>query len=70
MFLVMQCLNFFPTSGFKWIEPKEFDLNKCTSNSSKGCVFEVDLAYPEELREFYNYHPLAPDKIEIKRNAI
>ena len=27
-----------PTSGFKWIDPKTFDLNKYTSNSSKGCV--------------------------------
>ena len=35
--------KFLPTSGFKWIDPKEFDLNKYTSNSSKGCVFEVDI---------------------------
>ena len=34
--------NFFPTSGFKWINHKEFNLNKWTSNSSKGCVLEVD----------------------------
>ena len=35
--------KFLPTSGFKWIDPKEFDLNKYTSNSSKGFVHEVDL---------------------------
>ena len=28
--------KFLPTSGFKWIDPKEFDLNKYTSNSSRG----------------------------------
>ena len=28
-------------SGFTWIEPMEFDLNKCTSNSSKGYILEV-----------------------------
>ena len=22
--------KFLPTSGFAWIDPKEFDLNKCT----------------------------------------
>ena len=33
-------------SGFKWIDSKEFDLNKYTSNSSKGCVPEVNLEYP------------------------
>ena len=42
--------KFLLTSGFKWIDPKEFDLNKYSSNSSKGCVFEVDLEYPKGLR--------------------
>ena len=41
--------KFLPTSGFKWTDPKQFDLNECTSNSSKGCVFEIDLEYPKEL---------------------
>ena len=27
--------KFVPTSGFKWIDPKEFDLNKYTSDSSR-----------------------------------
>ena len=41
--------NLLPISGFKWLDPKEFDLNKCTSNNSKGCVLKVDLEYPKEL---------------------
>ena len=57
--------KFHATSGFKWIDPKEFDLNKYTSISSKGCVLGVDLEYPKELRELHNGYPLAPDKIEI-----
>ena len=44
--------KFLPTSGFKWLDAKEFDVNKYTSNSSKGCVLEVDLEYP---KEFQNY---------------
>ena len=51
------------TSGFKWIDSKEFNLNKYTSNSSTGFVLEVNL----ELRELHNDYSLAPDKIEIKR---
>ena len=35
--------KFLPTSGFKWIDPKEFDLNKYTGNSFKGCFLEADL---------------------------
>ena len=59
--------KFLPTSSFKWTDPKKFDLNKYTSNSSKGCVLKVDLEYPKELQELHNDYPLAPDKIEIKR---
>ena len=47
-----------------------FDLNKYSSNSSKGCVLEVDHEYPKELRELHSDYPLAPDKIEIKREML
>ena len=56
-----------PTSGFKWIDPKEFYQNKYTSNSSQGSVFKVDLEYPKEL---HNGYPLTPDRIEIKREML
>ena len=62
--------KFLPTSGFKWIDPKQFDLNKCTSNSSKRCVLKVDLDCPKELQELHSDYPLPPDKIEIKRNIL
>ena len=62
--------KFIPTSGFKWIDPKEFNLNEHTSNSSKGCVLEVGLKYPKELRELHNDYPLAPDKTKIKREIL
>ena len=60
-------IQFLSTSGFRWIDPKEFDLNKYTSSSPKGCVLEVDLDYLDRLRELHNYYLLAPDEIEIKR---
>ena len=59
--------KFLLTNGFEWIDPKEFDLNKYTSNSPKGCVLEADLEYSKELRELHNDYRLAPYKIEIKR---
>ena len=46
---------------------KRVSLKKYTSNNSTGCVLEVDLEYPKELRELHNDYPLAPDKIEIER---
>ena len=62
--------KFLSINGFKWIDPKEFDLNKYTSNSSKGCVLEVDLEYTKELRRLHNDYSLAPNKIEIKREML
>ena len=62
--------KFLPTIGFKCIDPKEFDFNKYTNNSSKGCVLEVDLKYPKQLHEYHNDYPLAPDNIEIKREML
>ena len=68
MFLAMS--KFLPTIGFKWIDPKGFDLNKYTSNSSKGHVLEVDLEHPKELPKLINDYPLAPDKTLIKRKIL
>ena len=33
--------KFLQKSGFKWIDTKEFGLNKYSSNSSKGCSLEL-----------------------------
>ena len=60
----------FLPSGFKYIDPKEFNLNKYANNSSKGCVFEFDVEYPKELQELHNAYPLAPDKIKIERQLL
>ena len=62
--------NFHPASRFKWIDPKVYDLNKYTSNSSIGCVIEVDLEHPKELRELRNDYPLALIKMEIKSEML
>ena len=56
--------KFLRTNGCKWIEVV---LNKYTSNRSKGCLLEVNLEYPKELRELHNECPGAQDKIEIKK---
>ena len=46
--------KFLPTGKFKWIDLIQFNWNKCSSNSSKGCVAEDDLEYPKKLHESYN----------------
>ena len=49
--------KFFATSGLKWIYPNEFDLNKYTKNSSKGCVFEVGF---NTQKSYENYTVVIP----------
>ena len=34
--------KFLPVNNFEWIDLKESDLNKYSSNNSKGCILEVD----------------------------
>ena len=62
--------KFLPTTGLKWRDPKEFDLNKYTSNSSKGSVLKLDLEYPKELQKWHYDYPLSPDKTGIKREML
>ena len=45
-------------------------MNEYTNNSSNACVLEVDLEYTKESFELCNDYPLAPDKIEIKREML
>ena len=45
-------------------------MNKYANNSSKSCVLKVDLEYRKQLWELQNDHPLAPDKIEIKKEML
>ena len=68
IYIVMLCFS--AACKFKRIDPKNFKLNKYSINSTRGCLLEVDLKYPKELRELYNDYPLAPDKIEIKKDMM
>ena len=62
--------KFLLTNRFKWIDTKEFNLNKYPHNRQKRCVLEVDLEYPKTLQELHNDYPLTPDKIEINREML
>ena len=63
--------NFHLAQGFKWIDdPKEFDLNEYSSNSSKGCVLEFNLEYSKKLCQLHNDYPLFSEKIEIREKIL
>ena len=55
--------KFLPTSGFKLIDRKEFNLNKYTASSLKGRVLKVNQEYSIDLCKIHNVYPQ-------KRNAV
>ena len=67
--------TFLPTNGFKWIDHKDFDLNKHTSIRPivKKEVFSKLILNIQKNYEYYDYHndyPLSSDKIAIKREML
>ena len=64
IYMVIKCLNF-----LKWINHKDFDLNKYTGNSSKRFVLEIGPQYPKNT-QIHNHSPLASNKIEIKEKML
>ena len=53
-----------PKGGFHWKRamPTEEQIMKIGPNAKKGWILEVDLEYPEDLRDSHKDYPLAPEK--------
>ena len=48
----------------------EEDILNTEHDSPIGYILEVDLQYPEYLHDSHNDYPLAPERIEIKREML
>ena len=57
-----------PHKGFKWLEPKLFDLNML--GKGKGYILEIDCEFPDELHDKFNDYPLAPEQMIITREML
>ena len=58
-----------PTHGFHWMS--DLSVDKVIEilrgrKTNRGYIFEVDLEYPENLRDLHNDYPLAPEKVKIE----
>ncbi|KAK3741187.1 hypothetical protein QZH41_012628, partial [Actinostola sp. cb2023] len=51
-----------PTDGFKWMGPE-----KLRRWYRHPCILEVDLEYPEALRELHDEYPLAPEHLMLNK---
>ena len=65
-----QCL---PVDDFKWGKADNFDRTSIMmlgDYDPKGCIFEVDLEYPETLHDLHNDYPLAVEKFKVSTNML
>ena len=57
--------------GFKWLKNiDQFDVMSISEKSPIGYFLEVVLEYPQELHEFHNNYPLAPEKLDVSINML
>ena len=65
--------QYLPTGNFKGLTEKQINnlnLNEYKEDSKNGLIFEVDLEYPKELHQNHNDYPLAPEKIQVKKEML
>ena len=63
--------EYLPYGGFKWLKNiDKFDIMSISDKSPIGYILEVDLEYPDELHNFQNDLPLAPEKFTVSNNML
>ena len=63
--------EYLPYSGFKWLKNVDgFGVMSINEKSPRGYFLEVDLEYPDELHEFHNDCPLAPEKLAVSSDML
>ena len=65
--------KYFPYGGLEWLSQegiKNFNVNSISKNSLYGYILKADLEYRDELHDFHNDYPLAPEKIKISNDML
>ena len=59
-----------PFSNFEWCQITEDEIQCFEPSSDVGYVVEIDLTVPEELHDYFNDYPPAPEPLEIRDDMI
>ena len=65
--------HYLPTGNFRWMADKKvnkIDIGKYKADGKKRLISEVDLEYPQELRNLHNDYPVAPEKIKVSSGML
>ena len=63
--------DYLPYGEFEWLKNVDrFDLNPISEKSPIWYFFEVDLECPDELHEWHNDYPLAPETLAVSSNIL
>ena len=63
--------EYLPYSEFNWLKMfDEFDVMRVSKKNEIGYFLEVDLEYPDILRELHNDCPLAPQKLAVSNDML
>ena len=63
--------EYLPYSEFEWLKNVDkLDVMPVNEKSDVAFILEVDLKYPDELHDFHNYYPLAPEKLAVTNDML
>ena len=65
--------QYLPYGRFEWLSEeknKNFNVNLISENSLYRYVLEGDLEYPDQLHDFQNDYPLAPENVKIGNDML
>ena len=59
-----------PTGNFRWVNPKNFNIDSTAEDAETGYILEVDLEVPDELHDKFKYFPPAPEPMVVTEEML